>query len=162
MSHITPKPKELEFLLQNEILPIIATYYPYGIEEIKSFFDSREPASFDWVIDVCEHALANNFADLDSAEQDIFKKMGDDSDIEKKALDEAFEVEELRVEVKRLRLYTDQRLFAAACAVVEDWERGLLDGLESDMPALVEAIAWWDSLPFDPDKDTEKLPKYEG
>ena len=72
------------------------------------------------------------------------------------------EIGRLEAEVKRLKQYTDPRLFAAACAVVEDWEHGLLDGLEADMPALAEAVTWWDGLPFDPEKDAEKLPKYEG
>jgi hypothetical protein len=79
-------------------------------------------------------------------------------------------VGQLEAEIKRLRLYTNPRLFAAASGVLEAWDDynqvsipSLIEALEeSFIPRLIEAVAWWDSLPFDPEKDAEKLPKYEG
>lgn len=156
--------KEPEAIIQNEILPIIATYYPYSLGELKAFFESRQPYSFDWVIQVCEYALGMGFSNLESAELDMLKEF-DKSDIEKKALEEAFEVEELRAEVKRLKLYTDQKLFAAAYTVLQAWDDDQFNDaevLEEAIKELGEAVTWWDSLPFDPDKDVKKLPKYEG
>lgn len=79
------------------------------------------------------------------------------------------EISLLEAEVERLKQYTNPRLFAAASGVLEAWDDynqvsipSLIEALEEQfIPRLIEAVAWWDSLPFDPEKDTEKLPKYE-
>lgn len=78
-------------------------------------------------------------------------------------------LERLEAEVERLKQYTNPRLFAAASGVLEAWDDynqvsipSLIEALEEQfIPRLIEAVAWWDSLPFDPAKDAEKLPKYE-
>lgn len=75
------------------------------------------------------------------------------------------EVEQLEAEVERLKQYTDPRLFAAACNVLHAWDDDQFNDaefLEVTVEELDQAVKWWDSLPFDPDKDVEKLPKYEG
>lgn len=80
------------------------------------------------------------------------------------------EISLLEAEVERLKTYTDQRLFAAACGVLQAWDeyaandyRDFIEAFEEEgfYTQLSEAVAWWDSLPFDPAKDAEKLPKYE-
>lgn len=79
------------------------------------------------------------------------------------------EISLLEAEAKRLKAYTDPKLFAAAYNVVDAWDDYSQTNMASFIEAmdesladnLSEAVAWWDSLPFDPDKDAEKPPKYE-
>lgn len=94
----------------------------------------------------------------------IRKSFGDNSPVfSHEAVNVLFEeISLLQAEVERLRLYTDPRLFAAASDVLEVAGKGSDEEVDLALVMLTEAVAWWDSLPFDPAKDVKQLPKYEG
>lgn len=85
--------------LAQEALPIIAKYYPFSLQEIKTLYD--ECPSFDYIIDICEHAQAGGFGTLERAERDLF---GDDvneqfeDSIGRQEMEKAFREVEVKIQ----------------------------------------------------------------
>lgn len=117
---------------------------------------SRE--RFNWAVEVMDKALAGEEVEA----RDAFGAGAILGVVGEAAFGLAEEVEQLRAEVERLKAYTEPRLFAAASDLLEVAGKGSDEEVDLALVMLTEAVAWWDSLPFDPAKDVEKLPKYEG